>query len=267
MPELPEVEVTRRSMTGVLEGRTVRALRVYERRLRWPVPRGLAATLAGRRLQRIDRRGKYLLWRFEHGVLISHLGMTGSWRLYPYGAAPERGPHDHVARCWRRWAWSRSIRASMARACTWPHAGDRPRSSRSCWPGTQWSGSETSTPRRVCSTRASIRAFPRGAWARRAAPGLPRRYGGCWPRPSRRADRRCAITHRPMARRGSMRCKHACTAAMARTARCAAVQFEGSYRVSAPHTGARFASGAEYCGRRPCRGVAVETLVRPRGLT
>jgi len=96
MPELPEVEVTRRSMTGVLEGRTVRALRVYERRLRWPVPRALAATLAGRRLQRIDRRGKYLLWRFEHGVLISHLGMTGSWRLYPYGAAPERGPHDHV---------------------------------------------------------------------------------------------------------------------------------------------------------------------------
>jgi formamidopyrimidine-DNA glycosylase len=69
---------------------------VYEPRLRWPVPRSLAAALAGRRLQRIDRRGKYLLWRFEHGVLISHLGMTGSWRIYPAGAAPGRGPHDHV---------------------------------------------------------------------------------------------------------------------------------------------------------------------------
>jgi formamidopyrimidine-DNA glycosylase len=85
MPELPEVEVTRRSMTALLEGRKVQALRVYQPRLRWPVPRALGATLAGRRLRRIDRRGKYLLWRFEHGVLISHLGMTGSWRVYPTG--------------------------------------------------------------------------------------------------------------------------------------------------------------------------------------
>jgi formamidopyrimidine-DNA glycosylase len=96
MPELPEVEVTRRCMSAALEGRPVRALRVYERRLRWPVPRALAAQLAGRALLRMERRGKYLLWRFEHGVLISHLGMTGSWRLYPAGQAPARGPHDHV---------------------------------------------------------------------------------------------------------------------------------------------------------------------------
>ena len=96
MPELPEVEVTRRSLSPLLEGRAVRTLRVYEARLRWPVPRTLRATLAGRRLQRIDRRAKYLLWRFEHGVLISHLGMTGSWRVYPSGLIPDRGPHDHV---------------------------------------------------------------------------------------------------------------------------------------------------------------------------
>jgi formamidopyrimidine-DNA glycosylase len=96
MPELPEVEVTRRSMSTALEGQAVRSLRVVEPRLRWPVPRTLATTLAGRRLQRIDRRGKYLLWRFEHGVLISHLGMTGSWRVYPAGQVPERGRHDHV---------------------------------------------------------------------------------------------------------------------------------------------------------------------------
>jgi formamidopyrimidine-DNA glycosylase len=96
MPELPEVEVTRRSMSPVLEGRPVRMLRVYEARLRWPVPPRLGTTLAGRRLERIDRRGKYLLWRFEHGVLISHLGMTGSWRIHPAGQVPVRGPHDHV---------------------------------------------------------------------------------------------------------------------------------------------------------------------------
>jgi formamidopyrimidine-DNA glycosylase len=96
MPELPEVEVTRRCMATALEGRPVSALRVYQPRLRWPVPRTLASTLTGRRLQRIDRRGKYLLWRFEHGVLISHLGMTGSWRIYPAQGVPLRGPHDHV---------------------------------------------------------------------------------------------------------------------------------------------------------------------------
>jgi formamidopyrimidine-DNA glycosylase len=96
MPELPEVEVTRRCMSMALEGRPVQTLKVYEPRLRWPVPRALAATLTGRRLQRIDRRGKYLLWRFEHGVLISHLGMTGSWRLHPAGQVPDRGSHDHV---------------------------------------------------------------------------------------------------------------------------------------------------------------------------
>ena len=96
MPELPEVEVTRRALATALEGQGLRALRVHEPRLRWPVPRTLASTLAGRKLQRIDRRGKYLLWRFEHGVLISHLGMTGSWRIHAGARVPDRGPHDHV---------------------------------------------------------------------------------------------------------------------------------------------------------------------------
>jgi formamidopyrimidine-DNA glycosylase len=97
MPELPEVEVTRRALAIALEGRSLRAVRVHEPRLRWPVPRTLSSTLAGRTLERIDRRGKYLLWRFDHGVLISHLGMTGSWRIYwAQAGLPDRGPHDHV---------------------------------------------------------------------------------------------------------------------------------------------------------------------------
>jgi len=286
-------------MTGVLEGRTVRALRVYERRLRWPVPRALAATLAGRRLQRIDRRGKYLLWRFEHGVLISHLGMTGSWRLYPYGAAPERGPHDHVdldfdtalarltdPRRFGALLWHRAADGDVERHPLLASLGVEPLD-----PGFDGARLYLATRGRSAAIKqvllagdavvgvgniyASESLFDAGidprVPARRLGPTRCARLAAairrCWPRPSRRADRRCAITHRPMARRGSMRCKHACTAAMARTARCAAVQFEGSYRVSAPHTGARFASGAEHCGRRPCRGVAVETLVRPRGLT
>jgi len=96
MPELPEVEVTRRTLSDRLHGHLLQIVRVYQPRLRWPVPRSLAAALKGRHLIGIDRRGKYLLWRFDHGVLISHLGMTGSWRLHPAGQAPPRGPHDHV---------------------------------------------------------------------------------------------------------------------------------------------------------------------------
>jgi formamidopyrimidine-DNA glycosylase len=95
MPELPEVEVTRRALAPEVEGGVVRGLVLRDRRFRWPVPRGLARQITGRKVLRLDRRGKYLLWRFEHGTLISHLGMSGSWRVHP-GAAPPPGRHDHV---------------------------------------------------------------------------------------------------------------------------------------------------------------------------
>lgn len=95
MPELPEVEVTRRALAPHVEGLTVRAVRVRDRRLRWPVPAQLGRLLAGRPLLRLDRRGKYLLWRFPHGTLISHLGMSGSWRLH-LTAPPPPGAHDHA---------------------------------------------------------------------------------------------------------------------------------------------------------------------------
>jgi formamidopyrimidine-DNA glycosylase len=95
MPELPEVEVTRRALAPAVEGGVVRELVVREPRLRWPVPSGLARQIAGRKVLRLERRGKYLLWRFEHGTLISHLGMSGSWRIHP-GQAPPPDRHDHV---------------------------------------------------------------------------------------------------------------------------------------------------------------------------
>lgn len=97
MPELPEVEVTRRALAPHVEGRRVVAVRVREARLRWPVPATLAQALAGQRVSRLDRRGKYLLWRLPAGTLISHLGMSGSWRVHPPGrGAPAPGAHDHV---------------------------------------------------------------------------------------------------------------------------------------------------------------------------
>lgn len=97
MPELPEVEVTRRALAPHVEGRVVSAVIVRDRRLRWPVPMRLASMLKGERLERLDRRGKYLLWCFAHGTLISHLGMSGTWRVHMRARdAPPAGKHDHV---------------------------------------------------------------------------------------------------------------------------------------------------------------------------
>jgi formamidopyrimidine-DNA glycosylase len=95
MPELPEVEVTRRALAPYVEGCAVDAVSVRDRRLRWPVPARLGHTLAGRPLLALDRRAKYLLWRFAHGTLISHLGMSGSWRLH-LDTPPLPGIHDHA---------------------------------------------------------------------------------------------------------------------------------------------------------------------------
>ena len=94
MPELPEVETTRRGVAPHVEGRRIAELAVYDRRLRWPVPSGLENELAGRIIDRVDRRSKYLLFRIGTGTLIVHLGMTGSLRVFR--TAPPRRKHDHV---------------------------------------------------------------------------------------------------------------------------------------------------------------------------
>jgi formamidopyrimidine-DNA glycosylase len=93
MPELPEVEVTRRGVAPHLDGRTVAGVTLRREGLRWPFPVGLDALLAGRTILGTDRRGKYLLIRFEHGTLIVHLGMSGQLRVVPPGAEVKK--HDH----------------------------------------------------------------------------------------------------------------------------------------------------------------------------
>ena len=94
MPELPEVETTRRGIEALIGGRTVSGVEIRDRRLRWPVASHLARRLAGQRLRGVDRRAKYLLFRFDAGTLILHLGMSGSLRVLLEPIAP--GPHDHV---------------------------------------------------------------------------------------------------------------------------------------------------------------------------
>ncbi|SDT99206.1 bifunctional DNA-formamidopyrimidine glycosylase/DNA-(apurinic or apyrimidinic site) lyase [Geopseudomonas guangdongensis] len=94
MPELPEVETTRRGIAPHLEGRRVTRVIVRERRLRWPVPEDLDVRLSGQRILRVGRRAKYLLIEAECGTLIGHLGMSGSLRLIEAGLAAEK--HAHV---------------------------------------------------------------------------------------------------------------------------------------------------------------------------
>jgi len=99
VPELPEVETTRRGILSRLQGRRIAAVTVRESRLRWPVTPRLAALLDGQSLLTIDRRGKYLLFRFTGGTLLVHLGMSGSLRVLTSPAEPCR-KHDHLEWCW-----------------------------------------------------------------------------------------------------------------------------------------------------------------------
>ncbi|MCM5571788.1 bifunctional DNA-formamidopyrimidine glycosylase/DNA-(apurinic or apyrimidinic site) lyase [Burkholderiaceae bacterium FT117] len=94
MPELPEVEVVRRGLQAGLTRRTVRRVEVRDHRLRWPVPATLGSELAGRRLESVGRRGKYLLMDFGGDTLIVHLGMSGNLRILDSAPLPAR--HDHV---------------------------------------------------------------------------------------------------------------------------------------------------------------------------
>ncbi|EIK54950.1 formamidopyrimidine/5-formyluracil/ 5-hydroxymethyluracil DNA glycosylase [Stutzerimonas stutzeri TS44] len=94
MPELPEVETTRRGIVPYLVGQRVSRVIVRERRLRWPIPEDLDVRLSGQRIEAVERRAKYLLIRFEAGTLIAHLGMSGSLRLVEGTLPPAR--HEHV---------------------------------------------------------------------------------------------------------------------------------------------------------------------------
>ncbi len=92
VPELPEVEVTRRGVASRVAGRRISAVTVREPRLRWRISEEVRR-LAGRTVRAVNRRAKYLLLDCGDGHLILHLGMSGSLRVLPADAAPEK--HDH----------------------------------------------------------------------------------------------------------------------------------------------------------------------------
>jgi len=93
MPELPEVETTRRGIAPALIGRRVVEVVIRDRRLRWPIANDLESRLRDEIVRRVERRAKYILIGFDTGTLILHLGMSGSLRILNAGVAPR--PHDH----------------------------------------------------------------------------------------------------------------------------------------------------------------------------
>ena len=94
MPELPEVETTRRGIEPHLLGRRVAAVTLRRADLRWPIPAEVATLLPGQVIDAVERRAKYLLLHTQAGSALLHLGMSGMLRVLPVDAPV--GKHDHA---------------------------------------------------------------------------------------------------------------------------------------------------------------------------
>lgn len=94
MPELPEVETTRRGIEPFLLNRKITQVRLHRPDLRWPIPMAIQTDLVGQKINAVERRAKYLLLHTKVGAALLHLGMSGSLCIRPERLAP--GRHDHV---------------------------------------------------------------------------------------------------------------------------------------------------------------------------
>jgi len=96
MPELPEVETVRRGLQGAMEGVRFRKVEAHRRDLRWPLPKDFAARLEGQTVEGLGRRAKYLLADLSSGdVLLMHLGMSGSFRVFNGGSEKGTAKYHH----------------------------------------------------------------------------------------------------------------------------------------------------------------------------
>jgi formamidopyrimidine-DNA glycosylase len=96
MPELPEVETVRRGLQPVMEGARFKKVEARRGDLRWPLPADFAKKLEGKTVEALRRRGKYLLAELSSGdVLIMHLGMSGSFRVFSGKAEKTPGKYHH----------------------------------------------------------------------------------------------------------------------------------------------------------------------------
>lgn len=94
MPELPEVETTRRGIAPHVEGKAIQQIIIRQPNLRWPVTESLQHELTGQPINAVSRRGKYLLFATPPGTMLVHLGMSGNLRIQTSSDAIRK--HDHI---------------------------------------------------------------------------------------------------------------------------------------------------------------------------
>lgn len=94
MPELPEVETSRRGISPHIKGQKLKSITVRNIKLRWPVPVAALKQCEGEVLNDVGRRGKYIQLRFSTGYMLLHLGMSGSLRIVDKSLSAEK--HDHI---------------------------------------------------------------------------------------------------------------------------------------------------------------------------
>ena len=94
MPELPEVETTRKGIAPYVVGEVVKDVIIRQRQLRWPIPATLKRSLKNQLIRKLRRRAKYLLFYTDKGCMILHLGMSGSLKILDNNIPHEK--HDHV---------------------------------------------------------------------------------------------------------------------------------------------------------------------------
>ena len=94
MPELPEVETSRRGIEPHLHNRTITGITIRQHKLRWPIPRNLPKLAEGQKILDVCRRAKYIYLKLDNGSIIIHLGMSGSLRICTSNIPPEK--HDHI---------------------------------------------------------------------------------------------------------------------------------------------------------------------------
>ena len=94
MPELPEVETSRRGIEPHLIKQTITDVVIRQHKLRWPIPKNLPALTKGQKIQQVCRRAKYIYLKLDNGCIIIHLGMSGSLRICTEKTPVEK--HDHI---------------------------------------------------------------------------------------------------------------------------------------------------------------------------
>ena len=94
MPELPEVETSKRGISPHIVDKAVQDVQLRHTQLRWPIPQDLLAHIKNEKIISIDRRAKYLLFNFATGTMLIHLGMSGNLRICPLNTTVQK--HDHM---------------------------------------------------------------------------------------------------------------------------------------------------------------------------